>query len=53
MYVEMYHLWRGTGISLKLEGRMCTVAQYLVLLYGCEKWILGAEAPRSTGVFDH
>jgi hypothetical protein len=53
VFANLRHLWRQTGISLTLKGRVYRATVRAVLLYGSETWSLRAEDLRRLQVFDN
>ncbi|KER19358.1 hypothetical protein T265_11846 [Opisthorchis viverrini] len=47
------HLWRQSGASLNLKGRVYQATVRAVLLYGCETWPVGAAELKLLQVFDN
>ncbi|CAH8518135.1 unnamed protein product [Dicrocoelium dendriticum] len=52
-YLNLRHLWRQKGISLRLKDRVYKERVRAVLLYGSETWPLRSEDLRRLQVFHH
>ncbi|CAH8647362.1 unnamed protein product [Dicrocoelium dendriticum] len=52
-FLNLRHLWRQKGVSLRLKGRVYKATVRAVLLYGSETWPLRSEDLRRLQVFDH
>ena len=52
-FANLRHLWRQSGVSLNLKGRVYQATVRAVLLYGCETWPVRAAELRRLQVFDN
>ncbi|KER27847.1 hypothetical protein T265_05202 [Opisthorchis viverrini] len=52
-FAKLGHLWRQSGVSVNLDGRVYQATVRVALLYGCKTWLVRAAELRRLHVFDN